>query len=297
MDPFVESVEATRHAIEALIATCAASSACRRSAPHLGAGIRKVTQRLAARPLSVDTSKVRELNGTGKSGRVLFDEGWFLVWLRARLAARFDLPEAYVPHAIAEFAVGSRAAMRLEATRLLDRQLCEGFLPSPCEKQLVLSFGVYLSVMCRDVVPFTDPSSLSDLVAADPAFQEAYGRSPYLGACSKWDAGVGDPETGTPVHTAVPTLVLVGRLISFGMPPYARQAMHALSNGKLLVSPASGRQVTGIDEVPGSCMVLVRDATGPGPADRRAECLVPRSPAHGFLTPPGLESVDPLGGP
>ena len=41
VDPFVESVEATRHAIEALIATCAASSACRRSAPHLGAGIRK----------------------------------------------------------------------------------------------------------------------------------------------------------------------------------------------------------------------------------------------------------------
>ena len=145
--------------------------------------------------------------------------------------------------------------MRLEATRLLDRQLCEGFLPSPCEKQLVLSFGVYLSVMCRDVVPFTDPSSLSDLVADDPAFQEAYGRSPYLDACSKWDAGVGDPETATPVHTGVPTLVLVGRFDPFGMPPYARQAMHALSNGKLLVSPVSGRQVTGIDEVPGSCMV------------------------------------------
>ena len=109
------------------------------------------------RPLSVDASNVKELSGTGKSGRVLFDAGWFLVWLRARLAG-IRPPGTYVPHAIAEFARDSGHATRLEATRLLDRQLCEGFLPSPCEKQLVLSFGVYLSVMCRDVIPFTDRS-------------------------------------------------------------------------------------------------------------------------------------------
>jgi pimeloyl-ACP methyl ester carboxylesterase len=273
VDPFVESVEATRHATTALIATCAESNGCKRWAPHLGADIRHVSQRLAARPLLVDASNVKELSGTGKSGHVLFDAGWFLVWLRARLAG-IRPPGTYVPHAIAEFARGSGRATRLEATRLLDRQLCEGFLPGPCEKQLVLSFGVYLSVMCRDVVPFTDSSSLSDLVADDPAFQEAYGRSPYLDACSAWDAGAGDPETGTPVHTAVPTLVLVGRFDPFGMPPYARQAMHALSNGKLLVSPVSGRQVTGTDEVPGSCMVLVRDDWLDQPTEEpRASCL------------------------
>jgi len=258
VDPFVESVEATRHATAALIATCAESDGCRRSAPHLGADIRHVSQRLAARPLLVDALNVRELRGTGKSGHVLFDPGWFLVWLRARLAG-IRPPGTYVPHAIAEFARGSGRAMRLEATRLLDRQLCEGFLPSPCETQLVLSFGVYLSVMCRDVVPFTDPSSLNGLVADDPAFQEAYGHSPYLDACAVWDAGAGDPETATPVHTDVPTLVLAGRFDPFGMPPYARRAMSTLGSGTLLVSPVSGHQVTGTDEVPGSCMVRVRD--------------------------------------
>ena len=138
----------------------------------------------------------------------------------------------------------------------------------------MLSFGDYLSVMCRDVVPFTDPSSLSDLVAGDPAFQEAYGRSPYLDACSKWDAGVGDPEIATPVHTGVPTLVLVGRFDPFGMPPYARRAMHAFSNGTLLVSPVSGHQVTGTDEAPGSCMVLVRDGWLDQPTEEpNASCL------------------------
>ena len=138
----------------------------------------------------------------------------------------------------------------------------------------MLSFGDYLSVMCRDVVPFTDPSSLSDLVAGDPAFQEAYGRSPYLDACNKWDTGVGEPEIATPVRTGVPTLVLVGRFDPFGMPPYARRAMHALSNGTLLVSPVSGHQVTGTDEAPGSCMVLVRDGWLDQPTEEpSASCL------------------------
>ena len=273
VDPFVESVEATRHATAALIATCAESNMCRRSAPHLGADIRHVSDRLTVRPLPVDASSVKELHGTGTSGRVLFDAGWFLVWLRSRLAG-IRPPGTYVPHAIAEFARGSGRATRLEATRLLDRQLCEGFLPSPCETQLVLSFGDYLSVMCRDVVPFTDPSSLSDLVAGDPAFQEAYGRSPYLDACNKWDTGVGEPEIATPVRTGVPTLVLVGRFDPFGMPPYARRAMHALSNGTLLVSPVSGHQVTGTGEAPGSCMVLVRDGWLDQPTEEpSASCL------------------------
>jgi pimeloyl-ACP methyl ester carboxylesterase len=273
VDPFVESVKATRHATAALTAACAASSVCRRSALHLATDIRDVTQSLAATPFSVDVAKVRELEGTGESGRVLFDAGWFVVWLRARLAG-IRPPGTYVPHAIAEFAGGSRRVMRLEATRLLDRPLCEGFLASPCETQLVLSVGVYLSVMCRDVVPFTDHGALNDLVAGDPAFQEAYGRSPYLDACSAWDAGTGDPEIATPVHTDVPTLVLVGRFDPFGMPPYARRAMSTLGDGTLLVSPVSGHQVTGTGEAPGSCMVLIRDDWLDLPTDEpNASCI------------------------
>ncbi len=273
VDPFVEGVEATRHAISALIATCTASRRCRRLAPHLGADIRDVTQSLAATPFSVDASKVREIQGTGESGQVLFDAGWFLVWLRARLS-EIGPPGTYVPHAIAEFARGSRRAMQLEATRLLDRQLCEGFLASPCETQLVLSFGVYLAVMCRDVVPFTDSTPMNGLVAGDPAFQEAHGRSPYLDACSKWDAGVGDPDVATPVHTDVPTLVLVGRFDPFGMPSYAQRAMSTLGNGALLISPVSGHQVTGTGEAPGSCMVQVRDDWLDQPTDEpNAPCI------------------------
>jgi pimeloyl-ACP methyl ester carboxylesterase len=258
VDPFVESVLATRRAIAKLVSTCAASRRCDREAPHLRADISAVTRSLAAAPFEADASRVRQLDGTRESGRVRFDAGWFLVWLRARLSA-IEPPGTYVPHAIAEFARDSHAALRLEATRLLDRQLCEGFLPSPCEVQLVVSFGLYLSVMCRDVIPFTDRSHLAALVAGDVAFQEAYGHSPYLDACAVWQAGEGEPNVATSVATDVPTLVLAGLFDPFGAVSDAREAASSMRSATLIVSPVSGHQVTGTGEAPGSCMVQIRD--------------------------------------
>jgi pimeloyl-ACP methyl ester carboxylesterase len=258
VDPFVESVLATRGAIAQLVSACAASRGCDRETPHLKADISAVTRSLAAEPFEADASKVRQLDGTGESGRVLFDAGWFLVWLRARLSA-IEPPGTYVPHAIAAFAHDSRGVLRLEATRLLDRQLCEGFLPSPCETNLVMSFGTYLSVMCRDVIPFTDRSRLAELVAGDGSFQEAFGDSPYLGACDVWDAGEGEPEAAASVTTDVPTLVLVGRFDPFSAVPDARRATLSMRGASVIVSPVSGHQVTGTGEAPGSCMVRVRD--------------------------------------
>ena len=214
------------------------SNGCRRSAPppSHGADIRHVSQRLSARPLFVDASNVRIFADTGKSGHVLLRRR-----VVPRLASRAtggvrDLPGTYVPHAIAEFERGSgtrERASKPPASWIVSS--CEGFLPSPCETQLVLSFGAYVSVMCRDVVPFTDPSVVAQQYHSRrfPGIpKRAYGRSPYLDACSAWDAGAGEkPEIATPIHTDVPTLVLVGRFDPFGMPPYARQAMSTLSYG------------------------------------------------------------------
>jgi pimeloyl-ACP methyl ester carboxylesterase len=111
------------------------------------------------------------------------------------------------------------------------------------------------------VVPFTDASSLRGLVGDDPAFGEAYGRSPFLGACSAWGAGRGDPVVASPVQSDVPVLVIVGRFDPFGMLPYAQQAISTLPNSTLVVSPVNGHVVTGTEqELPHLCMVRVRDA-------------------------------------
>ena len=257
VDPFVESVQATRHAIAELVAACPADAVCRRQTPNLKRDLETVLRRLAAKPYVADL---------GEKGRVDFDAGWLLVWLRARLSF-LRPPGTYVPHAIAEFARGSERILRMQASRLLGgesssvgRQLCQGFLPN-CWTQLVRSFGVYLSVMCRDVMPFTDASSLRDLVGDDPAFEEAYGHSPFLGVCGAWDAGRGDPIVATPVRSDVPVLVIVGRFDPFGMLPYAKQGTSTLPNSTLVVSPVNGHVVTGTEQqVPHLCMVRVRDA-------------------------------------
>lgn len=153
VDPFVESVQATRHAIAELVAACAAAAVCRHLTPNLKRDLETVLRRLAAKPYVADY---------GQKGRVYFDAGWLLVWLRARLSG-LRPPGTYVPHAIAEFARGSDQVLRMQGSRLVggeitdtSRQLCRGFLPG-CWDQLVRSFGVYLSVMCRDVVHSPTP--------------------------------------------------------------------------------------------------------------------------------------------
>jgi pimeloyl-ACP methyl ester carboxylesterase len=253
VDPFVESIEATRHAISELSAACSEDVVCRRFTPDFDEDVRTVIRRLDAKPYVADY---------GEDGQVLFDAGWFLVWLRARMSY-IRPPGTFVPHAVAEFARGSQEVLRLQASRLepdTDDFDCQGYLPN-CWTHLVRSFGVYLSVICRDVVPFTDHSSLGGLVDGDPGYQETFGRTPFLDACEAWDAGRGDAAVATRVRSDVPTLVIVGRFDPFGMPPHAEDGMAELTNGYLVVSPVNGHQVTGTEqELPDLCMVRIRDA-------------------------------------
>jgi pimeloyl-ACP methyl ester carboxylesterase len=263
VDPFVESVEATQHATQELVADCAADAVCDRIAPDLGHEIKVLDRRLQATP------RVEDFRG---GGQVLFDAGWFQVWLRARLSFQ-RLPSSFVPHAIRLLTRGSERVLRRMTSALVEEQLCQGFLPN-CWDHLVLGFGAYLSVVCRDVLPFTDRSSLMELAGNDPGLDEAFVRSPFLEACNSWDVPPGDPLVAMPLTSDVPVLVLVGRFDPFGMLPYARAGVLTLSNADVLVSPVNGHQVTGPKEPPDSCMVRVRDAWLDDPqAEPDASCV------------------------
>jgi pimeloyl-ACP methyl ester carboxylesterase len=248
IDPFVESIEATRHAISELVAACADDPVCRRVAPDLEADIEALAVRLDSNPNEEDV----------ESGHVSFDDGWFRVWLRARLSF-FRPPDTFVPVVVSALADAHVGAENLEADRITRRQLCQGFIPN-CWTHLVQSFGMYQSVMCRDVLPFTDHGDLEALAGDQPGFDDAFVRSPFLESCAAWDAGRGDGVVATPVRTDVPTLVIVGLFDPFGMPPYAEEALTNFANGTLLVSPENGHQVTGTDTDPDTCIVGIRNA-------------------------------------
>jgi pimeloyl-ACP methyl ester carboxylesterase len=247
VDPFATSIEGTRHATRELVAACAADRLCRSIAPDLGSDIDRLATRLDERPYEVDTA------GT----EVSFDAGWFRVWLRARLSF-FRPPQTFAPLEIAKLLEGHEPSVRLEAERLVPRQLCQGFFPN-CWTDLVRSFGVVQSVMCRNVVAFTDPGDLEGMAAGKAGYAEAFARSPYLDACDAWDAGRGHPEVATPVTSDVPVLVIVGRFDPYGTLAEAERAMAGLANGTLIVSPANGHQVTGTDTEPDSCIVRIRN--------------------------------------
>jgi len=248
IDPFAASIVATRHATDELVAACSEDPLCRRFAPDLGADIERLASRLDEHPNEV------AVDGTNVS----FDDGWFRVWLRARLSF-FRPPDTFAPIEIEAMHDGYAPSLRLEAERLINRQLCQGFRPN-CWTHLVQSFGVYQSVMCRNVIPFADPVDLDQLAAGEPGYEEAFARSPYLESCDAWDAGRGDPEVATAVTGDVPVLVIVGRFDPFGTPSDAEAAMAGLFNGTLIVSPENGHQVTGTDTAPNTCIVDIRNA-------------------------------------
>ena len=264
VDPFVESVEGTRYAIDQLVLTCEDTPDCRARTPHLARDIEQLGQRFYEQPVDADISGMPDLEV--QTGHVLMDAGWFAIWLRARLAF-IRPPGTFVPNAIASLADGSDQAVILQASRLTSRQLCQGFLPSPCWTDLVTSWGVHLAVMCRDVLPFTDRTRLGELVAGDPAFLEAFGGSPHLEACSAWEAGKGDPSVATAVRSNVPTLVIVGRFDPFGSLPYAEIGTRTLVNSHIVVSPVHGHVVTGTKQLlPDACLVRIRDTWLDDPA-------------------------------
>jgi len=155
---------------------------------------------------------------------------------------------------------GHGPSMRLEAERLVrGRQLCQGYFPN-CWTHLVRSFGVVQSVMCRDVIAFTEPGDLEALADGEAGYAEAFAGSPYLQSCDAWDVGRGDPEVASPITTDVPVLVIVGRFDPYTTPSDVETAMAGLSKGMLIVSPENGHQVTGTETEPDTCIIRIRNA-------------------------------------
>ena len=247
LDPFAASIKATRHATAELVAACADDAVCRRFTTDLGRDIEELAARLGERPNVVDA------DGT----EVSFDDGWFRVWLRARLSF-FRPPQTFAPLEIVSLLKGHEASVLLEAERLIPRQLCQGFFPN-CWTDLVRSFGMIQTVMCRDVIAFTEPGDLDAMVDGEAGYDEAFAGSPYLRSCEAWDVGRGDPEVASPVRSDVPVLVIVGRFDPYATPSDVEAAMTGLSNGTLIVSPENGHQVTGTDTQPDTCIVDIRN--------------------------------------
>ncbi|MGF1535499.1 MAG: alpha/beta hydrolase, partial [Elainellaceae cyanobacterium] len=107
--------------------------------------------------------------------------------------------------------------------------------------------GMYWSVVCNDIRPFSDPA-VSDAALADMALP-ALGQSRYAEAvdaytvCETWPVTPARDQPFDPVESDVPTLVLQGRYDLATTTAVGPQVMAGLGNGIYVELPNAGHSV------------------------------------------------------
>ena len=227
-----------QNALEKVFADCAADEGCIQQNGDLAAAYDKAIARLSASPTT--TFSITELLGPRKrtygiGGRWLryspasySQEGNLNIpfdafTLRDMLYAALSDSEArnLIPVLLREIAAYRFTVMKAQFRDYLLRQAAESDIVAP----------VYLSHICRDEIPFISTAQLD--AAAEAAGPLAYmitdAWPSYV--CSAWPAGESKPIENTPVESAVPALLLVGRYDPISPFALAREAARHLPNG------------------------------------------------------------------
>jgi hypothetical protein len=175
-------------------------------------------------------------------------------------AARFTLSGDGPQHltrlpAMIAAAADGRMTPDLAAIVASGRLFCAGYHPL-CVAQEGFSLGNYLTVLCRDEVPFMDPSDIAAQTAGDPAFSEVFAHDPFLEACAAWDVPPGEPSVHEPVATDVPLLILPGQFDSFSQADAARDAAGTFEQAWVLEVPGQTHNAMGFND----CPIEIRNA-------------------------------------
>ena len=200
---------------------------------------------------------------------ILVDGGKLLRAVRFALGGEGPVNIADLPATIAAAASG-KVSPQLTSILSEDPTLC-GYRPE-CVQQgsARFSWGLYMSVLCRDEAPFVDADALSDAIGGDATYRAVFEDDPYLAACDLWDvlrASVRSPGT----LLDVPMLMMVGQFDSYSSKPIAEAAARTMPVSFLLEVPGQTHNVMGYDE----CPIQIRNAwvlhPGSPPAD--TSCL------------------------
>jgi pimeloyl-ACP methyl ester carboxylesterase len=189
----------------------------------------------------------------------------------ARFALGGDGPGnlALLPGIVSDAARGKLSAdlMRLVAA---DPLLCAGYRPL-CDRQKGFAWGVYLTVFCRDQLPFLDRSELRELAAGEPAYEKVFVNSPYLEACAAWDVQSATRPPRTHVDAGVPLLLLSGQFDSFSPPEWSRAAARRHRSVWALEVPGQTHNTLGFSD----CAISIRNSwvRAPSLPPRGTGCL------------------------
>jgi hypothetical protein len=127
--------------------------------------------------------------------------------------------------------------------------LCLGYR-TPCLPAVTVALGVELSMLCRDIAPF----SVGPRPRLRLGFDDAYEDSPWWWVCDSWPVGSADPTVATPPASDVPTLVALGRFAPYSPEPATRRALAGLTAASYVTDPERPHNV-----LPRPCAAGVRN--------------------------------------
>ena len=240
VDDLTGGIAGTRAALAELFTACAAENGCEQTFPRLESTWRAALDRLNTTPL----------RGPG----ILVDAAKLLRIVRFALGG--DGPDnlRLLPRIITDAA---RGVLSPDLARLVaaDPVFCAGYRPL-CTGQDGFGLGVYLTVLCRDQLPFVDSAALSAAANGEPAYQTVFVNSPYRTACAAWDVPAADPATHESIRTGVPLLLLTGQFDSFSAPAWAQTRAGRLEHAWAVTVAGQTHNVLGFSE----CAIATRNA-------------------------------------
>jgi pimeloyl-ACP methyl ester carboxylesterase len=248
-----QAVIGTHWALQQLTDACASAPRCRRVVPDVTRALARATARLDAQPATFVSRDGAIARALGRSLKVRVDGGKLLRVVRASLGLTQSIPS--LPFTIAAAAEGNITAPAKEILEN-DPAFCSGYRPGEGCVGPEFSLGVYLTVLCRDEIPFVDRSALVDSFRGDAAYQTGFGSNPYVEACTGWDVPAADAVMGEPVAADIPALILTGQFDPHSPTPVAEEAASKLSHSYVIEIPSHGHNVLGT----GHCAVSIRNA-------------------------------------
>jgi pimeloyl-ACP methyl ester carboxylesterase len=239
LDEVSAGINGTRYALDRLFTACTSDPRCAKAYPDLQGLWERALARLQRRPLH---------------GSVTVDAGKLLRVARFTLGGNGPENLSRLPAMIAAAADG-QLDPQLATIVSNDPLFCSGYRPS-CSATDSPSFspgfslGVYLTVFCRDEVPFIDETSIARAAGGDPVYEAVFVDDPYLAACKDWSVPPADPRVHQPVRTDVPALLLSGQFDSFSPPPVAKEAVKGYGTAWALAVPGQTHNTLGFTECP-----------------------------------------------
>ena len=225
VDQNAEQPANTVRALNQLFDSCAADPACNAAYPDLKTVFYDTVKKLNQAPvtLKVTLPDVGIQNMTGKQVDTLINGDSFISAIFQALYQTSYLPE--LPRVIYQASQGNLNPIA---------QLNTFFMASDKD----ISWGMYMSVKCVEVIPFESESAFASALQQYPELGGSLGspQGPF-DLCKGWNVPTAPAVQDQPVKSDVPTLVLSGQFDPITPPDWGKLAASTLSKGDFIEIP------------------------------------------------------------